>query len=58
MQPTGLHVAFCAGTGALVFIDLVAQLLILNTFSADGKPLPEEILFYKHGFQLHLYVSF
>ena len=58
MNPTGLHVAFCAGTGALVFIDLVAHLLILNTFSADGKPLPEEMLFYKPGFKLHLYVSF
>jgi len=28
LQPTGVHVAFCAGTGALVFLDLVATLLI------------------------------
>lgn len=39
IQPTGQHVAFCAGTGALVFIDLVAQLLILN--SLQGKDIPE-----------------
>jgi len=58
MQQTGLHVAFCAGTGALVFLDLVAHLLILNTFKADGKPLPEEMNFYQPGFKLHLYVSF
>ena len=24
IQPTGQHVAFCAGTGALVFLDLVS----------------------------------
>jgi hypothetical protein len=58
IQPTGLHVAFCAGTGVLVFLDLVAHLLILNTFKADGKPLPEEMHFYRPGFKLHLYVSF
>ena len=58
LQPTGLHVAFCAGTGALVFLDLVAQLLILNTFKADGKGLPEEASFFQDGFKLHLYVSF
>ena len=37
MQQEGLHVAFCAGTGALVFLDLVSQILILNTLKADGK---------------------
>jgi len=28
----GVHVAFCAGTGALVFLDLVAHLLMRNIF--------------------------
>jgi len=28
LKPTGLHVAFCAGTGVLVFLDLVAHLLL------------------------------
>ena len=32
LSPSGTHVAFCAGTGALVFLDLVSQLLILNCF--------------------------
>lgn len=59
MQPSGLHVAFCAGTGVLVFLDLVAHLLILNVFNATGRDLPEEMSrFYQPGFKLHLYVSF
>ena len=29
---SGLHVAFCAGTGVLVFLDLVAHLLMRNVF--------------------------
>ena len=37
LQPTGQHVAFCAGTGALVFIDLVAHLLVLNAFNGEAK---------------------
>ena len=31
---SGLHVAFCAGTGVLVFLDLVAHLLMRNVFLA------------------------
>ena len=55
----GVHVAFCAGTGALVFIDLVSQLIISNAFQADGKDLPEEMKrFYGKGFEFHLYCSF
>lgn len=60
MQPDGTHVAFCAGTGVLVFLDLVAQLLILNCFSkSDADAVPREMRdFYKPGFRLHLYVAF
>ena len=32
MAQKGIHVAFCAGTGALIFLDLVAYLLIKNSF--------------------------
>ena len=32
MQNSGLHVAFCAGTGVLVFLDLVAHLLLRNVY--------------------------
>lgn len=58
MKPTGQHVAFCAGTGALVFLDLVAHLLIANVFKSQGKKLPSGIDFYQEGFKLHLYCAF
>jgi hypothetical protein len=51
-------VAFCAGTGALVFLDLVSHLLIKNCFEADGKKIPEEMALYERGFCFHMYVAF
>ena len=56
---SGVHVAFCAGTGILVFLDLVSTLLIKSAFEGLGKPLPggmEDRI--GRDFQLHLYVSF
>ena len=32
LSQRGIHIAFCAGTGALIFLDLVAYLLIKNSF--------------------------
>lgn len=59
IQPSGVHVAFCAGTGALVFLDLVSHLLLKNCFESDGKKLPVEMAnLYQSGFSFHLYVSF
>ena len=58
IQENGLHVGFCAGTGALIFLDLVAHLLIVNIFNFQGKSLPIEMQFYQPGFKLHLYISF
>mmetsp|Transcript_22999 Transcript_22999/g.28540 ORF Transcript_22999/g.28540 Transcript_22999/m.28540 type:complete len:275 (-) Transcript_22999:119-943(-) len=58
LQSTGVHVAFCAGTGALVFLDLVASLLIKNCFDKDGRKLPKGIDFFEQGFQFHFYCSF
>ena len=46
LQPEGLHVAFCAGTGALVFLDLVSHLIINNAFKAKQLDLPEQMNFY------------
>ena len=37
LKPTGIHVAFCAGTGVLAFLDLVASLLIKNSLEASGS---------------------
>ena len=58
IAPSGVHVAFCAGTGALVFLDLVAQLLIKNCFESDGKPVPKQMAMYDRSFIFHLYFSF
>jgi hypothetical protein len=58
IKPTGQHVAFCAGTGALVFLDLVSHLLITNIFNSQSRALPAEMKFYQPGFKFHLYVSF
>ena len=58
VKTSGVHVAFCAGTGALVFLDLVSHLLIKNCFEADGKKVPEEMSVYEADFVFHLYCSF
>lgn len=31
IRPTGVHVAFSAGTGVLVFLDLVTKIILHNT---------------------------
>ena len=56
LEPTGVHMAFCAGTGALVFIDLVAALLMKHCMK-DNKT-PDGLNFFETGFVLHLYCSF
>ena len=56
---TGVHIAFCAGTGILVFLDLVSTLLIKAAFEQAGKPLPEGLADrIGPDFKLHLFVSF
>jgi len=37
IDQTGVHVAFTAGTGVLVFVDLVAHILI-HLLAANGGP--------------------
>ena len=32
MEQSGVHVAFCAGTGVLVFLDLISHLLMRSYF--------------------------
>ena len=50
--------AFVAGTGVLVLLDLVSHLLILNSFEAQSKGLPDEMKFFDSDFKLHLFVAF
>jgi hypothetical protein len=35
VQPSGTHVAFAAGTGVLVFLDLMTRIILHNTGIAD-----------------------
>lgn len=56
LEHTGVHVAFCAGTGALVFLDLVAALLMKKCLK--NRKAPEGLDFFEDGFNLHLYCSF
>ena len=57
---SGLHVAFCAGTGVLVFLDLVAHLLMRNVFLAKQPENQVDPQFkqLKSDFEFHLYVAF
>ena len=48
----GVHFAFAAGTGVLVFVDLVARILL-----GVKKLIPEEQRLHE-SFQLVLYASF
>jgi len=63
VKPTGVHVAFAAGTGALCFVDLVAWLIKANagrglnlSSSVNEAEMSEEID--ASNFQFHLYVSY
>jgi len=57
MAQKGIHVAFCAGTGALIFLDLVAYLLIKNSFKKLSKVIPENMKQLYDDFEFHLYCS-
>jgi hypothetical protein len=51
LSPTGTHVAFAAGTGVLVFIDLVTRILLHNT---GVFPLGDD---FDEDFKFVLYIS-
>lgn len=55
IQKEGTHIAFTAGTGCLVFVDLVAHLLRKNTGTLDTL---EEASQLGNNFKFVLYVSF
>lgn len=38
IEPSGVHVAFCAGTGVLVFLDLVSHLLLRSYYKHYVDP--------------------
>lgn len=54
IQPKGVHIAFAAGTGVLVFVDLVAHLIRKNRNALSS----EEDSQLTEGFKFVFYVSF
>lgn len=60
MKHSGHHIAFCAGTGVLVFLDLVATLLMRNVYKAKALKEFAGYPFAKlnDDFEFHLYVAF
>ena len=45
IEPNGVHVAFCAGTGILVFLDLVSHLLLRSYYKhyVDPDRVPKQM---------------
>ena len=45
IQPSGVHVAFCAGTGVLVFLDLIGHLLLRSYYKhyVDPNKVPKQM---------------
>ena len=59
IEQGGVHVAFCGGTGLLVFIDLVAHLIFRNSILATNrvKNVPDALKQLDHSFIFLLFVS-
>jgi hypothetical protein len=59
IEESGVHIAFCAGTGVLVFLDLISHLLLRSYYKHYVKPedVPESMLQLKDDFVFVFYVS-
>ena len=59
IESSGVHVAFCAGTGVLVFLDLISHLLMRSYYRhyVDPDDVPTEMFQLKDDFTFLFYVS-
>ena len=59
MEESGAHVAFCAGTGVLVFLDLLSHLMLRAYYKhyVDPNKVPKEMHQLKDDFTFLFYVS-
>ena len=59
IEPSGVHVAFCAGTGILVFLDLLSHLLLRAYYKhyVDPMDVPEFMHQLKDDFVFLFFVS-
>jgi hypothetical protein len=55
VERTGVHIAFTAGTGSLLFLDLVAHLIRKNLKMLNNQ---EDEKLDKHSFKFVFYMSF
>lgn len=59
IEESGVHVAFCAGTGVLVFLDLLSHLMLRAYYKhyVEPKKVPEYMHQLKDDFTFLFYVS-
>ena len=57
IEPSGVHVAFCAGTGVLVFLDLLSHLLLRTYYKHYRKQTPKDMEQLDDDFVFLFYVS-
>ena len=59
IEESGVHIAFCGGTGLLVFIDLVTHLIVRNIWRSCYEPdeWPEAVKQVDPKFKFLLFVS-
>ena len=59
IEDDGVHVAFCAGTGILVFLDLVSHLLLRAYYKhyVTQDRVPTAMFQLKDSFSFHFFVS-
>ena len=59
IEESGVHVAFCAGTGVLVFLDLVSHLLLRAYYKHYVEPskVPKHMMQLKDDFEFVFFVS-
>ena len=57
IEPNGVHIAFCAGTGVLVFLDLLSHLLLRSYYKHYCDEMPEDMDQLGDDFVFLFYVS-
>ena len=55
---TGHHFVFCAGTAILIFLDIVSNMILDNSYEFNNQKPPEDVQRIPQTFILHLYVAF
>ena len=59
IEESGVHIAFCAGTGVLVFLDLVSHLMLRSYYKHYVEPskVPTHMMQLKDDFEFVFFVS-